>query len=279
MRNWSRSCPPLQGFIRAGAWTRLPEHSGSPFPGQGPVGDVTRDVRSRRSRMRIVISNLLSGAARATGTAVVIDVFRACATACHAMQPARLGLSGLERRGRPGLKRAHPNSSHGERIASNPRGSISATLDDIRDATWRQDHGPRHQAGTRGILAAMDSADEFWPCLLSSCGNGRLPFGRMTAMVTLAAMGGTGRHRPEDKLCAMYLKNELEACPTAWWPSGFLALHPERRDFFGETAIVLKPIMICAGPGRLRFRLRALRGPRSLRNSSRWFRGRAGCDG
>lgn len=195
--------------------------------------------------MHIVIANLLSGAAKAKGTAVVIDVFRAAATACHAVAagaariiPADSVEQALE------LKAAHPEFVlMGERGCLKPEGfDFGNSPTEIKDADLSgKTVVQATSAGTRGILAAMESAQDV---LFMSFGNlsatGAYLVARMPEVVTLAAMGRAGETpAPEDKLCAMYLKNELEGVPNVMDAiRSFVRNTPSAEIFFGESAIV-----------------------------------------
>ncbi len=219
--------------------------------------------------MHIVISNLLSGAARAKGTAVVIDVFRACAAACHAVAAgaARLVPAGSVEDALA-LKRAHPEFLlMGERGCLKPEGfdfgnSPTEILGaDLAGRTLVH----ATSAGTRGILAAMDSADEVLAMsFVNLAATAAYLSARMPGTVTLAAMGRAGETpAPEDKLCAMYLKNELEGVPNSMEAiRGFLRNTPSAEIFFGETAIVPQTDFdLCLALDAFDFVLRAGRAP------------------
>ncbi len=219
--------------------------------------------------MHIVISNLLSGAARAKGTAVVIDVFRAGATACHAVAAgaARLVPAGSVEEALA-LKQAHPDFLlMGERGCLRPEGfDFGNSPSEIKDADLAGKtvvHAT--SAGTRGILAAMESADEVLAMsFVNLSATAAYLSARRPEMVTLAAMGQAGETpSPEDKLCAMYLKNELEDVPNSMEAiRGFLRNTPSAEIFFGETAIVPETDYdLCLALDAFDFVLRARRAP------------------
>ncbi len=219
--------------------------------------------------MRIVISNLLSGAARAMGTAVVIDAFRACAAACHAIAAGAARIvpaSSVE--DALALKRAHPEFLlMGERGCLKPEGfDFGNSPTEIRDAGLAgRTLVHATSAGTRGILAAMESADEVLAMsFVNLAATAAYLAARTPEMVTLAAMGRAGETpAPEDKLCAMYLKNELEGVPNSMEAiRGFLRNTPSAEIFFGETAIVPETDYdLCLALDAFDFVLRARRGP------------------
>lgn len=219
--------------------------------------------------MHIVISNLLSGAARAKGTAAVIDVFRACSTACYAVAagaarivPAASVEEALA------LKAAHPDFlTMGERGCIKPEGfDFGNSPTEIKDADLSGRtliHAT--SAGTRGILAAMESADDVLALsFVNLSATGAYLVARMPGMVTLAAMGRAGETpSPEDKLCAMYLKNELEGVPNTMEAiRSFLRNTPSAEIFFGDTAIVPETdFELCLALDAFDFVLRARRSP------------------
>ncbi|MHC1712735.1 MAG: 2-phosphosulfolactate phosphatase [Solidesulfovibrio sp.] len=195
--------------------------------------------------MRIRMLELLSGAAQATGTAVVIDVFRACSVACYAFAAGAqriLPVDSVEEA--LDVKAAHPEYLlAGERNCLKPDGfDFGNSPSEVRavDLTGRT-LVHTTSAGTRGLVAAMGSAERVLTC----------SFANMTATaaaiaaaspetVSVVAMGKAGvAHAPEDKLCAMYLANVLQDVPNAFSAiPKFLRTSASATIFFGDTALV-----------------------------------------
>lgn len=219
--------------------------------------------------MNILIANLLSGAAKAKGTAVVIDVFRAASTACYAVAAGAARIIPVETVERAlELKAAHPEFVvMGERGCLKPDGfDFGNSPTEIKDADLSGKtvvHAT--SAGTRGILAAMDSADDvLFMSFVNLSATGSYLVARMPEVVTLAAMGRAGETpAPEDKLCAMYLKNELEGVPNVMDAiRSFVRNTPSAEIFFGASAIVPETDFdLCLDLDAFDFVLRADRSP------------------
>jgi len=222
--------------------------------------------------MHILIANLLSGAARAKGTAVVVDVFRAASTACYAVAAGAsriIPAGSLEEA--LSLKAAYPEFVlMGERGCLKPEGfDFGNSPTEIKDVDLSgKTVIQATSAGTRGILAAMESADDvLFMSFVNLSATGAYLVARMPEVVTLAAMGRAGETpAPEDKLCAMYLKNELEGVPNVMDAiRSFVRNTPSAEIFFGESAIVPETDFdLCLDLDVFDFVLRAGRGPGGL---------------
>lgn len=195
--------------------------------------------------MRIRMLELLSGAAEATGTAVVIDVFRACSVVCHAFAAGAeriFPVDSLEEA--LALKAAHPEYVlAGERNCLKPAGfDCGNSPSEVRAldlAGKTLVHAT--SAGTRGLLAAMGSAGRVLTCSFANMSATAAAIAAdAPETVSIVAMGRAGlAHAPEDKLCAMYLANILQDVPNAFEAiPKFLRNAPSASIFFGDTAIV-----------------------------------------
>lgn len=195
--------------------------------------------------MRIKMLELLGGAAEATGLAVVIDVFRACSVSCYAFAGGVsriLPVDSVE--DARALKAAHPDYLlAGERQClklpgfdfGNSPSEIQAA--DVAGKTLVH----ATSAGTRGLFAAMNSADRVVTCSFPNItATARAILAADPETVSIVAMGKAGlTHAPEDKLCAMYLANLLQGVPNAFAAiPKFLRNAPTAAIFFGETRIV-----------------------------------------
>jgi len=196
--------------------------------------------------MRIFLMKFLEGAARARGTAVVIDVFRAASLASYALAKGAtriVPVATLEEAF--ALRREHPDwILAGERDCLRPEGfdygnsPFEIANADLAGKTVVHSTS----AGTKGLAAAMAAgADEVYFLSFPNMGaTARRILADNPAEVSIVAMGkAAAAPAPEDDLCAMYLKNELENVPNVFSAiAGFLRHTDSASIFFGETAIV-----------------------------------------
>lgn len=196
--------------------------------------------------MRIDIFKLLEGAGRATGTAVIIDVFRAGSFVCHALAAGAeriVPVADLETA--YALKRDHPDwILAGERGCVRPEGFDLGNSPSEVEKTILSGKTVVHAttAGTRGVAAAIKAgADEVVTCaFVNMAATAAYLAAKQPDVVTLVAMGKAGEMpAPEDDLCAMYLKNEMEQVPNVF-PAivKHLRQSASAEIFFGETALV-----------------------------------------
>ncbi len=223
--------------------------------------------------MRIDIYKLLEGAGRAAGTAVIIDVFRAGSFACYALAAGAeriVPVADLETA--YALKRDHPNwVLAGERGCIRPQGFDLGNSPSEAAKTALSGKTVVHAttAGTKGIAAAIKAgADEVITCAFVNMAATAAYLAEKTPeIITIVAMGKAGEMpAPEDDLCAMYLKNELEQVPNV-----FAAIVKHLRQsasadiFFGESAIVpQEDFDLCLSLDAFDFVLRAAPGPDGL---------------
>ncbi len=195
--------------------------------------------------MRIKMLELLSGAAQASGTAVVIDVFRACSVACYAFAGGAARLFPVDTvEEAHALKAAHPDwllagERHCLKLPGFDFGNSPSEIKAADLAGKTLVHAT--SAGTRGLYAAMDSAERVLTCAFTNVtATARALLAADPDTVSIVAMGKAGvSHAPEDKLCAMYLANLLQGVPNAFEAiPNFLRKAPTAAIFFGETAIV-----------------------------------------
>ena len=219
--------------------------------------------------MRIKMLELLSGAQQATGTAVVIDVFRACSVACYAFA------AGVERilpvdtvEDARALRAAHPDYVlAGERnclkIDGFDFGNSPSEIKDVELSGKTLVHAT--SAGTRGLFTAMDSAERVLTCSFPNiAATAQALIEQDPEVVSIVAMGKAGvAHAPEDKLCAMYLANLLQGVPNAFAAiPKFLRTSVSAEIFFGETAIVPEADFgLCLNLDAFDFYLEAIRLP------------------
>lgn len=170
--------------------------------------------------MEIEILHLLDGARKATGTAVVIDVFRAFSLESYFYQrgaalilPVQTVQEALD------LKKAHPEyllagERHGAKVEGFDVGnSPSAIMKlDVKGKTVIH----TTSAGVQGLLAASNADEVISGALVNAAAIARYLKKQNPAHVSLVCMGlEAKRDTEEDVLCAQYIKSLLEGCPLA----------------------------------------------------------------
>ena len=195
--------------------------------------------------MRIKMLELLSGAEQASGTAVVIDVFRACSVACYAFAGGAARILPVDTvEEAHALKAAHPDwllagERHCLKLPGFDFGNSPSEIQAADLAGKTLVHAT--SAGTRGRFAARAAAERVLTCAFTNVtATARALLAADPETVSIVAMGKAGvSHAPEDKLCAMYLANLLQGVPNAFEAiPNFLRKAPTAAIFFGETAIV-----------------------------------------
>jgi 2-phosphosulfolactate phosphatase len=158
--------------------------------------------------------SLLEGARRATGTTVIIDVFRAFTTAAFVMAngaetiiPVGTVEEALE------LRRHHPEwivigEVHGQRVPGFDYGNSPDEVSQV-DFTGRT-VVQRTSSGVQGILAASGADEVLLGSFVTAEATVKHIERRNPAVVSLVAMGWEGEYEAiEDELCAEYLEAKL----------------------------------------------------------------------
>ena len=168
--------------------------------------------------MHITIDHLTAGAARAEGTAVIIDVFRAYTFECwaHARGAARVcPIAGLEEAA--ALKAGHPDwllagERHGRPAPGFDFGNSPAQLEHVNLAGRTLLHTT--SAGTQGIAAAAGARRILVASLVNAAATARYLRQLGEPRVSLVCMGFENtRPTEEDTLCAEYLRALLLGQP------------------------------------------------------------------
>ena len=165
--------------------------------------------------MEIRVDSLLEGAARAEGTVVIIDVYRAFTTAAVAFSRgadkiilvAELGKA-LELR-RRGLAEACVGEVDGMMPEGFDFGNSPFELSraDLRGKVLVQ----RTSAGTVGVSAATRADRIYAGSLVTAAATARAILRDGPELVTIVAMGDGGAARTdEDEHCALYVRNLLQ---------------------------------------------------------------------
>src|SRR5215510_11611391 len=165
--------------------------------------------------MVVCIDSLLSGAERATGSVVIIDVFRAFTTAAVVLARGAdkiIVVSEVEE------ALALRSAGVGELCMGEVRGRAPPGFDfgnSPFEASQAHVNGltiiQRTSAGTQGIASARHATQLYAGALVTARATVRAIRRHSPRQVTLVAMGNDGVTRAdEDELCAIYLRNLLE---------------------------------------------------------------------
>jgi 2-phosphosulfolactate phosphatase len=169
--------------------------------------------------MEISIHSLLEGAARATGSVAVIDVFRAFTSAAVALANGASNIvmvrtvnEALELRragiGEICMGEVHGRAPDGFDFGNSP---FEVSTVDFRGKTIIQ----RTSAGTQGIVEAVTKAERLYAAsLVTAEATARALLSASPDQISLVAMGDNGIKRTdEDELCVIRFRNRLEGRP------------------------------------------------------------------
>ena len=159
--------------------------------------------------------SLLDGAKRATGTAIVIDVFRAFTTAAYAIEQGAekiILVAGIEE----ALRLRENGTAHlcmGEVDGKRPdcfefgNSPFAISNQNLQGKVVVQSTG----AGTVGVTAANNADSIFLGSLVTATATIETILQDNPDKVSIVAMGAEGKSKTdEDEQCAMYLRNLLE---------------------------------------------------------------------
>lgn len=225
--------------------------------------------------MRVGILQGIEGARRAKGLTVVIDVFRAFTVAPFVIAggAARVVPVAEERLARD-LKQRDPSI-----LLMGERGCVKLPGFDFGNSPTEVEHADfagrtvvhTTSAGTQGLAAAVfeSEADEVLTGGFVNAGAiVRHIRAREPEFVSLVAMGTAGLEpSPEDTMCALYIKNELEGFPNSMEAlRRFLGASESARKFFDPAADYApeRDFELCLDLDRFDFVLRAEKTPDGL---------------
>lgn len=216
--------------------------------------------------MVVNVVECLSGAQRAQGVVVMVDVFQAYTVACHALakDPERLlvvdSLEKAQELCRENdavlIGEAGGTIADGAEFANSPTGLADADLAG-KTVVMATD------AGTRALFASP-LAGEILACgFVNAKAVVDYVLDRKPEMVTMVAVGTNGDMRAqEDMMCAIYVKNELEDYPNSFDTlKTFLAQVDSSEKFFDETRadVPENDYEMCMELDRFDFAVRAVR--------------------
>jgi len=198
--------------------------------------------------VNIRILQLLEGARAATGTAVIIDVFRAfsveaCLFAKGAVRILPIGSSDLAYR----LKQQHPDwllagERGGKILPGFDTGNSPSQLEGLDAAGKCVVHTT--SAGTQGIANAIHATEILGASLLTAKATADYIRRSGAEDVSLVCMGLAAREpTEEDTLCAQYIKSLLEGTPIEMpsrieelkYTSGAKFFDPAQQEVFPEA--------------------------------------------
>lgn len=190
--------------------------------------------------MVVNVVECLSGAQRAKGLVVVIDVFRAFSVACYAVDNGAdeyyaVGEIELARK----LAEENNGILVGERdcikIEGFDHGNSPTEIENVDFRGRTMVHTT--SAGTQGLVGAVHADEIITGSFVNASAIVRYIRDRKPEVVTLVAMGTGGAMRAqEDMMCAMYLKNELEGYPNSFETlKTFLSNVDSAEKFFDDS--------------------------------------------
>lgn len=169
--------------------------------------------------MKIRLLSLMEGARQATGTVVIIDVYRAFTAAAVAFQAgaAHIILVDTPQKALDLRRKGQCDLCFGE------VGGIKVPGFDFGNSPYELSRSKIHgkilaqstSAGTKGVTAARANVSLYVAALVNSKATARSILSAGPAEVSLVAMGTGGIERSEeDELCAFYLRNLLQGRPS-----------------------------------------------------------------
>jgi 2-phosphosulfolactate phosphatase len=169
--------------------------------------------------MKIRLLSLMDGARQATGSVVIIDVYRAFTTAAVAFQAgaARLILVDTPQKALNLRKNGLCDLCFGE------VGGIKVSGFDFGNSPYELSRASVNgktlaqstSAGTKGVMAARANRTIYVSALVNATATARAILAAEPDEVSLVAMGTGGINRSEeDELCALYLRNLLRGQPS-----------------------------------------------------------------
>lgn len=218
--------------------------------------------------MQVHIVQGLEGARRAQGLAVIIDVFRAFTTACFATEAGAevLAVAGEDEARR--LAADIPGSElMGERdcvpLPGFRFGNSPSLIENERFAGTTLVFTT--SAGTQGLDAAAGADERVTGAFVNAKAVVDYIRERAPETVTLVALGESGHMpSPEDTMCAIYLKNELEGFPNSFETLARYLSGVPSAEKFHDPAKEYAPerdLELCLSLDRFPFVLRAEPGP------------------
>lgn len=192
--------------------------------------------------MITTIVECLSGARKAKGLVVIIDVFRSSSVGCYLMEKG------------VGEYIAAETLDQGRQLAAERNGLLIGEQQGVPFEDFDLFNSPSllededlagkilvhsTNAGIPGLLTCVDADEVITGSFVNAGAVVRYIQSRSPEYVTLVAMGTGGDMRAqEDMMCAIYIKNELEGYPNSFETiRSFLAKVDSAEMFFDESRI------------------------------------------
>jgi 2-phosphosulfolactate phosphatase len=189
--------------------------------------------------MIVNIEECLSGARKAKGLVVIIDVFRACSVACYAVDNSVAEYIAVDkvdvaRKIADEVGGILLGESNQKKIKGFDYGNSPTEIEHIDFSGKTLVH--RTSSGTKGLVLCEQADEVITGSFVNSGAVVEYVRSREPDVVTLVAMGTGGEMRAqEDMMCAMFIKNELEGYPNSFETlKKFLATVDSAQKFFGD---------------------------------------------
>ena len=218
--------------------------------------------------MEIRRLHLLEGARQATGTAVIIDVFRAFTTAAFVMANGAeriIPVAGIDEAFR--LRELHPGwiimgEQHGKPIPGFDYGNSPADIEHV-DFTGRT-VVQRTSSGIQGIILAGGADEVLLGSFVMAEATSSYIRGRKPDVVSLVAMGWEGRNESiEDELCADYIEARIRGKrPDFEEMRAKIRVDPQGAKFFdpGQSHFRERDFHLAMSLDRFGYALKVVRG-------------------
>ncbi|MBI9079774.1 MAG: 2-phosphosulfolactate phosphatase [Pseudodesulfovibrio sp.] len=188
--------------------------------------------------MLVNIAECLSGARKAKGLVVIIDVFRACSVACYAVDNGVAEYIAVDkvdvaRKIADEVDGILLGESNQKKIKGFDYGNSPTEIEHVDFSGKILVH--RTSSGTKGLVLCEQADEVITGSFVNSGAVVEYIRSREPDVVTLVAMGTGGEMRAqEDMMCAMFIKNELEGYPNSFETlKNFLATVDSAQKFFG----------------------------------------------
>lgn len=167
--------------------------------------------------MQIKLFSLIEGAAEATGSAIIIDVYRAFTTAAVAFQQGADCIILVDNPQKAlGLKKRGTGD-----FCMGEIGGVKVPEFDFGNSPYEVSQVDLHgktlvqstSAGTKGAVAARGADKIYVAGLINAAATAQAILKYAPTVASVVAMGRNGVYRSdEDELCALYLRNLLLGC-------------------------------------------------------------------
>ena len=217
--------------------------------------------------MRTEIFELLDGARKARGTAVIIDVFRAFSLEPFVLAQNAASLTAVGKIETAfEIKARQPETvligeRHGKKIDGFDFGNSPASVNGVDFSGKHAVHTT--SAGTQGLAAAVHADRLYAASLVNAAATAKVIAAENPDCVSLVCMGWEGKkNTEEDLLCAQYIRSLLEGHPIPDIRRRAEELkYYEGKKFFDPAQAEVFPepdFWLCVDPDRFDFAIEAV---------------------